>query len=1787
MRLRTKRIVSGRGQAAGAIDKRTLVFLALIAGAAVALSLFFVNPSTENGESRSNPAGDSHVSVTSSEVNSEANSTASFDRNAEDSAKKVPAAEEGEGKDAHTSAEVDVAADTDSPQQPSAADRDKQPSTTDSAASAVREEGVLITSGPAAGRRLRIPDPAEYVAQLPAPVRERLDTFHQKYPDVDPTDGNAFGQALMTERGQHPIELSSEQYDTHYAWLAKTKAMSEQMIEARGRLLGIPLNGTDNEGRGYLLAGFDGAKPRYTFTQNREAATSTAAKFVRRNAAFDSVFGPNVDGSGFYVNVMDAGLIHSHLEFRNDADTDYRLTAVETGSVHSHATYVAGTIGARGADARAMGMAPAVHMYSMRNNDGIEYGMNWPGRPERSIVGNTSLSWPSGDNGGTYRFPATALDQSLYDTPYYLSFVSAGNEGSAYFTIAEGDQTAKNTVTVGSVSDASRDANGIRTGGANISSWSSRGPMRDGRIKPDIVANGQGLYTTDRTTGYTSKSGTSLSCPNATGSAVLLQDYFNKRFPGRYMRAPTLKALIINTAEDRGNPGPDYHYGWGLMNVLEAGRIIKKYAANPASRVLVEDTLTEGQTISTSYTYDGSGPIRVTISWYDLPGPGTSDPANTTPVLVNDLNLRLIAPDSSAHLPYVMPYVIGSGTTPPFDPSLRGANAVTGTNFTDNSIQVLIAAPQAGEYTVEISHAGTLTGGSQKYSLVVSGMTAGAAPPPVITSNTTQGYTTDELPIEVMGTGFMLGAEVTLKRDGSQPVRPYGVEVSEGRIFARLDTSSMAKGYWDVVVRNPDGQEAVSATPLLLPVRQTLYSNNFNNASGLTLEGGWAVGPPNQSAVGGPGSAYSAPNVLGTYLNGNYPNNLSRINAKLPAISTLNMKNIKVNFRQWLGKKASDKVYIWSSRNGFSFSANQIARDTDIDENNWSLQSHALSSIHDNQATVYIRFSLESDAADVSYGMNIDDLEVTGEGSDKVPPVFTSEAVTSAVAAEAYTYSVSVSDGDTAGSGLSWTGGTLPGWLTLQPTGDGTTAALSGTPAATDVGDHDVALRVTDGDYVTWQTFTIRVSPEGHVPGMPVLVHLTPQDLRSQSATLRADVLEGDLPLQVSLLWGITDGGTDPAAWANSTPLGDKPLGEIAVPLADLSTGATYYYRFSATNDVATGWAPESGVLQLPMPPIVDAGPDQTVQSSEPVAWTLDGSASDPADAPLTITWSLVSGPAAVTFADPSDPKTTITFTEFGIHVLRLTADNGADTTHDEVTITVGPPNGLVADAGPDQTVIDTNHSGSASVTLDGSASFDLNNTIVSYIWNDGTSEIATGESPTISLPLGMHTITLTVTNNDGITDSDSVAIIVRSPISASGGTVELVGDYYVHTFTGGTAAFEVFDGITLDVDVLVVGGGGGGGSSTGFNTAGGGGGGAGGLIYQEGIQVTGSVGVVVGTPGAAAGSGNTPGNNGGNSEFGSLVALGGGGGSGGNMQGRAGGSGGGSRGNSNGGAGQQPTSISGGFGNSGGGWPDSGGDGAGGGGGAGAPAASSPPHSPGVGGPGGSGRSYDISGEPVYYAGGGGGGGSGTSAFGQGGNGGGGNGGNNNNNPTAGATNTGGGGGGGNNNRVGAPGGSGIVIVRYLAAIVKDGEYAFNQWATNGDGEEGITFTGDSNADGVADGMSWLLGADDPSHNANGLLPQAAETTGNLVLTFKMLNSSSRGTAILRLERSRDLGVTDPWTENVITIPDTSGTVDGVVFDVTPIDGTDHNQVTATIPASAAAGTGKLFVRLSGALSP
>jgi hypothetical protein len=312
------------------------------------------------------------------------------------------------------------------------------------------------------------------------------------------------------------------------------------------------------------------------------------------------------------------------------------------------------------------------------------------------------------------------------------------------------------------------------------------------------------------------------------------------------------------------------------------------------------------------------------------------------------------------------------------------------------------------------------------------------------------------------------------------------------------------------------------------------------------------------------------------------------------------------------------------------------------------------------------------------------------------------------------------------------------------------------------------------------------------------------------------------------------------------------------------------------------------------------------------------------------------------------------------------------------------------------------------------------------------------------------------------------------STISATGGTQTTVGVFRIHTFTGDGTFTVSSASAGATVEILIVGGGAGGGSDMG------GGGGSGGVIYNPAYPISaGTYGVTIGGGGPGYpdyGSSPRAGGQGGNTIFGSLIAYGGGGGSSGHYydpgewpgiagpQAQNGASGGGGSaayrsfrpdygGGRPPGKGLYSQGTGGGFGS----WVDSNYY-AGGGGGSGGNGEVDKCNGirPGIGGPG---TYLGITGTNLYWAGGGGGGaytGAGQGRGGLGGGGGGGRwdgggggaapggtgglnpGGNGGASPAsgggAGGTNTGSGGGGGAHQGPGGSGGSGIVVVRYLA---------------------------------------------------------------------------------------------------------------------------------------------------------
>ncbi len=218
------------------------------------------------------------------------------------------------------------------------------------------------------------------------------------------------------------------------------------------------------------------------------------------------------------------------------------------------------------------------------------------------------------------------------------------------------------------------------------------------------------------------------------------------------------------------------------------------------------------------------------------------------------------------------------------------------------------------------------------------------------------------------------------------------------------------------------------------------------------------------------------------------------------------------------------------------------------------------------------------------------------------------------------------------------------------------------------------------------------------VPGAYRLV-LTAYDGQFPSVPDTADVLVdaapsvdvgGDrsvgLPDTLALTATVVDpDGTPTMSWSATGPAEvDFGDGSAASTSVTFTTAGTYELTLTA-DDGTNPAAADSLVVQvldasLPdLPPTADAGDDVDVE--RPAAAVLDGSVTDDGDA-ATATWSLVSGPGDVDFADSSAPATTATFSAAGTYVLRLTADDGVNApVTDDVTVEVTVP-GEPADPG-------------------------------------------------------------------------------------------------------------------------------------------------------------------------------------------------------------------------------------------------------------------------------------------------------------------------------------------------------------------------------------------------------------------------------------------------------------------------------------------------------------------------
>lgn len=436
----------------------------------------------------------------------------------------------------------------------------------------------------------------------------------------------------------------------------------------------------------------------YAYDDNVNAAITGRTDRIRAGGSM----GLNLTGKGIEIAVWESGYAFApHQEFGGRA-----RNANDGGYPTNHGAHTGGTLIATGIDPQAKGMAPdaTIMSYTATSMPAEAAAFAAAG----GILANNSNS-PNGPY-GEYDENARGMDAVCYNAPYYLHVKSAGNNGGRYGNIYS-NQLAKNLLVVANCGDVLN-----YTGPSSVSmvSSSTYGPPNDWRVKPDITNNGESVYSCDgrSTTAYDIKTGTSMSTPATAGTVALLQEHY-KNLNNVYMRAATAKALLINTSDEVGaHDGPDFRSGWGLVNAQRAAQTI---SSKGTSSIINELTLNNGGTYTTTIKSNGTTPIVLTVVWNDPAGMVTS---GTAPVLVNDLDVRITG-NGNTYYPWIMvPNAAYDNYTDA---------AQKGDNFRDNVEKIEGILP-AGTYTVIVSHKGTLSSGSQDFSMVINGFAEGQLP---------------------------------------------------------------------------------------------------------------------------------------------------------------------------------------------------------------------------------------------------------------------------------------------------------------------------------------------------------------------------------------------------------------------------------------------------------------------------------------------------------------------------------------------------------------------------------------------------------------------------------------------------------------------------------------------------------------------------------------------------------------------------------------------------------------------------------------------------------------------------------------------------------------------------------------------------------------------------------------------------------------------------------------------------------------------------------------------------
>ncbi|MEQ9064545.1 MAG: S8 family serine peptidase [Vicingaceae bacterium] len=398
--------------------------------------------------------------------------------------------------------------------------------------------------------------------------------------------------------------------------------------------------------------------------------------------------GHKYDGTGISIGMHDDGIIGPHIDYEGRLPIQFPTT-----NNGDHGDHVAGTIMGAGnldPDTRGMAFGADLYVYSAANSN---YN-SAPNHYNNYDVIITSKSYSNGCNAG-YTSLSQQLDQQSRLYPALVHVFSAGNNGtsdcsygagSGWGNITGGHKMGKNVITTGNLTSA--DA---------LATSSSRGPADDGRIKPDICAKGTSVYSTIDDNTYGFKTGTSMSCPGISGSMAQLYHAYKDLNSAQNPPSALMKGIMLNTADDLGNPGPDYKFGWGRVNLRRALEVLEQvqYIAGSIDTNVINHSLNVPANVEQ---------VRIMVYWHDYEASTSAARA-----IVNNIDMTVTDPSSNAILPWVL--------NPAPNATTLNSNAIRAIDSLNNMEQVTIDNPSQGTYTISLNPT-SIPQGPQQYFVI-------------------------------------------------------------------------------------------------------------------------------------------------------------------------------------------------------------------------------------------------------------------------------------------------------------------------------------------------------------------------------------------------------------------------------------------------------------------------------------------------------------------------------------------------------------------------------------------------------------------------------------------------------------------------------------------------------------------------------------------------------------------------------------------------------------------------------------------------------------------------------------------------------------------------------------------------------------------------------------------------------------------------------------------------------------------------------------------------------------